>query len=230
MRLHRAVPTAVLVLLLTAGVAAADGGHGQERSRAPFTGVHGFGDFLLGQWWARVLAIPAPENPLSDPDAAPICLRLGPHDTVLAPVVENKPVTCTMSVDTKLFLALPGAECSSNEPPPSFAATAPEQRDCATGFAFAPGLLTYINLSLDDGPPQNVLDPRFRDVSPQFRTVFPQTPIDDATPGPATFVAAGYDATFARPLRPGRHTVDVEVGITDSEPVEVSIVLDVVSR
>ncbi len=230
MRLRRAVPTAVLVLLCTAGVATAHGDHGQGHGRAPFAGVHGFGDFLLGQWWARVLAIPAAENPLGDPDAAPICLRLGPHDSVLAPVVENEPATCTMPVDTKLFLTLPGADCSSNEPPPFFAATAPEQRDCAEGLAFGPSVVTYINLSLDGGPPQNVLDPRFRNVSPQFRTVYPQTPINDATPGPATFVAAGYDATLGRPLRPGRHTIDAEVGIADSAPVEVSIVLDVVRR
>jgi hypothetical protein len=73
-----------------------------------------------------------------------------------------------------------------------------------------------------------VLDERFFLVSPQMSAVFDAVdPVFDATPGPTTFVAAGYAAT-PRHLRPGRHVIAGEVVFTDGTPtVHYTVTLDV---
>jgi hypothetical protein len=65
-------------------------------------------------------------------------------------------------------------------------------------------------------------------VSPQLSSVFDTAdPVFGATPGPTTFVAAGYAAT-PRHLRRGRHVIAGEVVLTDGNPpVTYTITLNV---
>jgi hypothetical protein len=211
--LGRAVPAALAVLLsVTVTAAAGDA----DRERADFKPVHRLAGStagtLLGQWWALSLAIPAPQHP-NNPANPALCQQLGRRGKVLAVDSAAPRPTCTMRANQKLFIPASGSECSDAEPVDGgfYGATEAEQRACAIGWAVDPAFVTAITLSLDGGPPVSIRDERFLVVSPQFDTVFPQDPIFDATPGPATFVAANYAATPRRDLRPGRHEITLEV-------------------
>jgi hypothetical protein len=77
-----------------------------------------------------------------------------------------------------------------------------------------PGILA-IRLSLDDGEPQDIYSERFELITPQGETVFPEGAIPGATPGPATFVGGAWSATLRHKLRPGQHTITLEVEFVD---------------
>jgi hypothetical protein len=231
MRLRRAVPLAASLLLLTGAPAAANGQGHHSGGRSDFVPVHRLagatGGELSGEWWARVLAIPAAQNPLTDTGNAQ-CFSLGSRGKVLAPAFAGGTATCTLRAGGRLFLQLSSAECSSAEPPPFRFTTEEEQRGCAVGFAFSDTFVTAIRLSLDGRAPLDVHKERFEVVSPQMRTVFPEGPIFDADPGPATFVAAGYVAKLRHRLRPGRHVITDEVTLPDDSVLTATIVVDVV--
>src|SRR4051812_11294919 len=67
MRLLRAVPLALVLVLCSGAVGAAHDANGHGR-RADFVPVHRLGGArgseLIGQWWARVIEIPNAQNPL----------------------------------------------------------------------------------------------------------------------------------------------------------------------
>jgi hypothetical protein len=222
MRLLRAVSlTLVLVLVLCCGaVAAAHDGNGHG-GRADFVPVHRLGGAsgseLIGQWWARVIEIPNAQNPLGAGTAA-VCLDLGRRGHVVAPVgTAEQDATCTVRAGEDVYLQLTSADCSSNEPDPFHGTTEAEQRTCAINWAMTAPVSTY-TLSLDGGPAVNVLDERFFLVSPQMSAVFAPDAVFDATPGPTTFVAAGYAATPRRRLRPGQHVIAGDIVFTDGTP------------
>ena len=103
----------------------------------------------------------------------------------------------------KVLVPLPGASCSDAEPPPFFGESAAEQRACA--LALIRQEVLELTVSVDGGPPQNVLRHRFLTISDQFDVVSqPGNPFG-ATPGPTTLVAAGYLGVL-RGLPPGHHT------------------------
>jgi hypothetical protein len=229
MRLRLAVAAALLLVLCSAAVASADA---TGRGKADFVPVHRLGGTsgakLIGQWWARVIAIPNAQNPLGAGTAA-LCLDLGRHGHVVAPVgTAQQDATCTVRAGEKVYLQLASADCSSNEPDPFHGDTEAEQRTCAIRWATT-GPVSAYTLSLDGGAAVNVLDERFFLVSPQLRSVFDATdPVFGATPGPTTFVAAGYAAT-PRHLRPGQHVIAGHVVLSDgSPPVTFTITLNVV--
>jgi hypothetical protein len=86
---------------------------------------------------------------------------------------------------------------------PFFAETAPEQRACA--LRFVRDGVNEIMVSVDGGPPQDVLDDRFLSVTDQFSVVSqPGNPFG-AEPGPTTLAAAGYEAVL-RGIPPGPHS------------------------
>jgi hypothetical protein len=231
--LRRAVATALAVASCSCVVAAGSAGADHDPGRADFVPVHRLagstGGELLRDWWAALLAIPAAQSPL-DPATEPLCLTLGRRGKVLAIAGAAPVATCTMRAGMRLFIPVSGAECSSAEPPPFNGATEAEQRACATGLAFSDDFVSAIRLSLDGGPVIDIHSERFQLVSPQGSVVFPEGPIFDATPGPATFVAAMYGATLKRKLRPGQHTIRVDVVLPDGSTLPLSIVLNVVKR
>ena len=111
--------------------------------------------------------------------------------------------TCTVKPGTKVLVPLPGASCSDAEPPPFFAETAAGQRACA--LASVRQDVLQVMVSVDGGPPQNVLSDRFLIITDQFGVLSqPGNPFG-ARPGPTTVVAVGYVGVL-RGLPPGRHT------------------------
>jgi len=110
---------------------------------------------------------------------------------------------CTVKPGTQVLVGLPGATCSDAEEPPFYAATAAEQRACALDFVRQG--INEIMVSVDGGPPQDLLNDRFLSVTDQFRVVSqPGNPFG-ATPGPTTLAAAGYEAVL-RGMPPGPHS------------------------
>lgn len=228
MRLLRVVGVAVLLLLGAGPAASANPGGGD---RGGFVPVHQLGGAsggeLIGQWWARVLAIPAAQNPIETPDAAAVCMRLGRAGQVLAEVSGLPQTTCTMRVGMTLLIPVDLAECSTAEPDPFHGVTEAQQRTCAVGWLSQDGVRS-INLSLDGGPAIDIHQPAFVEVSPQTHTVFPSDPIFGAEPGPATFVGTAYAATTRHKLHQGRHTIDASVVLAEGDPVTFSIIVNVV--
>ena len=210
--------TIALIPLLIAPAAGADHDRHPPKHKGDFQPVHRLagstGGELLRDWWETVLAIPAAQNPIvaGNPE---LCFGIGRRDKVATFASVNETATCTIKAGQPLFLTTFGAECSSAEPPPFFGATEEEQRQCVLDFLADPAILS-IRVSLDGGPPQEVHDERFQVISPQGEAVFPEGPIFDATPGPATFVAGDWPVTPRKRLRPGVHTIDIRIELADA--------------
>ena len=193
MRYHRSaallVSLAALAVLVPAAQAHPPGGAGGGKV-APFA----YG----GGVTADDVAI-ASFTPSYTGEPVPACRLLGRGKVLFA----LPGSTCTVKAGVQVLVPLPGVSCSDAEPPPFFGSTEAEQRRCA--FAIVREQVLEVTVSVDGGPPQNVLSNRFLTVSDQFGVVSqPGNPFG-ATPGPTTLVAVGYLGVL-RGLRPGRHT------------------------
>jgi hypothetical protein len=223
---RRAVLLALTLAVSATPVAAADGPRDRHGGITPATHVKGAtGGELLGDLVAQLLALPASANPLSSP--TDLCLRVGRHGRVLAPIGGSPEVECTVEVGTPVFITGPWANCSSAEPPPFFGATEAEQRACAIREVGLGRTFDRLEVRLDDRRPVDILNDRFFLVSPQEETVFPANPAFEARPGPATFVVAGY-AVLIRKLRVGTHTVVFRFSLGGAETDMFSVTLHVV--
>jgi hypothetical protein len=155
-------------------------------------------------------------------EPVPACRLLGGGKVLFAQPAS----TCTVKPGTKVLVPLPGASCSDAEPPPVFGATAAEQRACA--LASVREDVVRVTVSVDGGPPQNVVSDRFLTITDQFGVVSqPGNPFG-ATPGPTTVVAAGYLGVL-RGLPPGRHMFVVS-GFAFGGPFTGTWTVDVVPR
>jgi hypothetical protein len=215
-----AVPavTIALIGLVIAPPAVADKEH-HAHEKADFKPVHRLagstGGELLREWFEVVLEIPAATHPFI-PGNPEVCFDIGQRGKVTTYASPpGEAATCTIKAGQRLFLPRSVAECSSAEPEPGFGATEEEQRACVEEFLADPNRLA-INLSLDGGPPQDVLDDRFLVITPQGSVVFPEDAFFGATPGPATFVGGGWVATTRKRLRPGTHTINIETVLADA--------------
>jgi hypothetical protein len=212
------VITIALAGLMVAPVVAADDRDGDRHGhKGDFVPVHRLagstGGELLREWWETVLPIPAATNPIT-PGAPELCFNIGRRGKVATFATVNETATCTIKAGQRLFVPGIPVECSSAEPPPFFGATEEEQRACVEDFMAGPTVVA-IRLSLDGGEPQDVRNERFEVITPQGETVFPEDPIFDATPGPATFVGGDWSSTLRRKLRPGQHTIAIEIQLVD---------------
>ena len=153
-------------------------------------------------------------------EPAPAC-RLFGNGKVLFAQPGN---TCTVKPGTKVLVPLPGASCSDAEPPPYFAETAAGQRTCA--LAIVRNDVDRVTVSVDGGPPQNVLSDRFLTITDQFGVISqPGNPFG-ARPGPTTVVVAGYLGVL-RGLPPGDHSF-VSSGFAFGGPFTLSWTVNVV--
>jgi hypothetical protein len=215
MRVVSRIVVAVLSLMMFATpVAVADerkGGDDRRPSVVPAGQVAGVtGGRLLGDWFVQNLSRPADASPFGG--TANLCLDLGRRGKVLSPAggIQDATglieMTCTVKVGRPVVLVMTSADCSTAEAPPFFAATARKQRACAVGALNSLDIRS-INVSVDGGRAVDIHQPRFFEVSPQRRVVFPANPVFGATPGPATFVAAAWMAEI-RGMKRGNHTVN----------------------
>jgi hypothetical protein len=186
--LRLTVLATIAVALCTVPVAAA---HARQLDPggavvAPATGK------LLGDAWARGLSAPSP-----DPYAG-TCAPVGRGGTVVVGVLDDDgTATCTVSQGTSV-LVFWGFFCSD-----VFEGVSGEeaQRECAIA---GDQTVQEINVTDDDGATVAIRNPRFEVLSSQ-RTV----QLGDGS-GPITLVAHGW-AALIRNLRPGQHTIEVEV-------------------
>jgi hypothetical protein len=206
---------AVLALMLCVSpLAAADqekGGHNDRPKIVPVTRIHGnTGGELVRDWYAQNLALPADRAPFTG--KADLCLNLGRHGRVLSPAGgivnddNNIVMRCTVEVGRPVLLVATSADCSSAEADPFRGITERQQRKCVLNVLNNLIDVTSIAVSIDGAKPVDIHRSKFFAVSPQGRVVFPPNPVFEATPGPATFVAAAWIAEI-RGMRPGHHVL-----------------------
>ena len=218
--LRRTVLSAFAVALCAASAASANGPNHDARDAvvAPARGGGLTGGELLGEAWVQTLMLHGADHP---PNGR--CLALA-RDVIAAVGGDAGPPTCTATQRTRL-LVFSGSFCANVEPP-SFPQTAAEQLACALDFDRG---FQEINVAVDGAEPINIVRRRFEVISPQRRVQLPADNFFGLPAGPATFTAHAY-AAVVRKLRPGRHTVTVEIVNPDfGDPFTyTAAVLDVV--
>jgi len=217
--LRFAVLAVVAVALCAAPVAVAHPPH--KGGGAVVTPVHKVagltGGELLGEAWAQILSYPADTFSGS-------CIPLGRNEKVVSP--EPSPeftASCTVKRGTSLFFWF-GTECSNVEEPPFFGADETEQRACALAADLE--FVEAATITVDDGEPVDILNSRFELFSPQRTVELPPDNVLGVDPQIATFTAHGWGA-LVRKLRPGQHTIAVEV-TTAEEVTTFTVTVNVV--
>jgi hypothetical protein len=160
-----------------------------------------------------LLELPAAENPLAK--AGESCFPTPARHRREVLIVWTRPegqapAECTVRPGTPVILFGGWVFCDEVEPPPFLAVGEEAQRECAV--AGVQTLLEFkaILVTVDDRTPVNIGRERFLAVSPQGTAQLPEDNILGVAPRTTTFVTAGYVAML-RPLRPGKHTITVEV-------------------
>jgi hypothetical protein len=205
--LRRAVLAVVAVALCAAPVAVAHHPKGGGAVVAPAHKAAGLtGDELLGEAWVQLLSHPADAFSGS-------CLPVGHKGRVVAPQPgPDFESSCTVKQGTRVFFFI-GSDCSNVEEDPFFGEDEAEQAACAIA---ADEFFVDISITVDDGDPVDIRNPRFELLSPQRTVELAEDNFLGVDAGPATFVAHGWGA-LVKKLRPGEHTITVVV--TDAEGV-----------
>jgi hypothetical protein len=203
--LRLAVLAAVAVALCAAPLAVAHHPKGRGAVVAPAHNVAGLtGGELMGEAWVRLLSHPAGTFSGS-------CFPVDPKGKVVVPDPgPDFTSTCTVKQGTRVFFFV-GAECSNVEEPPFFAVGEAAQAACAIA---ADEIFLEISITVDGGEPVDILNPRFELLSPQRTVEIAENNFLGVPASPANFVAHGWGA-FVKKLRPGAHTITLEV--TDTE-------------
>ena len=129
--------------------------------------------------------------------------------------------TCTATPQTRLFVFF-GTACFNVEP--GVGETEEEQLACAVASDQA---IHELNVTVD-GETINLVSERFELVSPQVNVELPPGNVFDVPAQTATFTAHAWGAVI-RKLRPGQHTVAMEVVAPDfGETFTLTVVLNVV--
>jgi hypothetical protein len=171
------------------------------------------GGQLIGEETRLLLEIPAAENPLSPEGVGESCFPAGRKGKVLIVWTrpeDQMPAECTVKPGTPVFLFGGWVFCDEVEPPPFFAVGEEAQRQCALEGLHTLLEFDAILVTVDGGTPIDIGSERFIAVSPQGTAQLPEGNILGVAPQETTFVTAAYVAML-RPLRPGEHTITVEV-------------------
>jgi hypothetical protein len=202
---------AVLIGGLCAPAAAQASPRGNDAVVAPARGAGMTGGQLLGEAWAQSNYTNAP-NPFNGS-----CESLA-RDVLVAHFDDNLSARCQATQRTRLFLFF-GTACFNVEE--NVGDTEEAQLACAVGSDRS---IHELNVTVD-GATTALVNPRFELFSPQ-RTV--QLPEDNVFGVPeVSFTAHGWGAVVRR-LRPGVHTVTMELVAPDwGEPATFTVVVDV---
>jgi hypothetical protein len=176
------------------------------------------GGQLIGAETKLLLELPVPENPQVGNGES--CFPTGHRGKVLIVWTrpESQPAMCTVKPGTSVFLTGGFVFCDPLEAPPFFAVGEKAQRKCAveqllTNPVFA--AVDAILVTVDGRRPVDIKRKRFLAISPQGTAQLPEDNIlsteeNPVPPQETTFVTAAYVAML-RPLRPGEHTITVEI-------------------
>jgi hypothetical protein len=213
--LRRTVLATLAIALCAAPVADAHPHKGGHAVVAPARGGGLTGGELLGQVWARNLALPASNDPFSGR-----CIPVARN--VIAPHPDATGIArCTATPRTRLFVFFGSYETNLDPPFPTT-----EEEQLAAAVAQDRALAEKINVTVDEGRTVNLLKRRFELFSPQ-RTV--QLPADNGYGVPArtiTLTAHAWGAVI-RHLRPGQHRVTFEV-VYSGDRFTLTVILNVV--
>ena len=210
--LHHFVLAAVAVTLSVTPVAGAHGHHADGRGAvvAPAKAK------WLNEFWVQLYSLPVSENPFAG--------NGNPCMTVGHKVITDLGGQCTIDQGTALMVGL-GTVWSNVEDP--FPETEAEQR--AISLDIDEASLREIHVIVDGGTPVDIRMPRF-EVFPRQRTVeLPADNILGVSAQTATFTGHSWSAVV-RKLRPGQHTIIVDVVFADGEQVSFPHVITVVPR
>ena len=165
---------------------------------------------LLGEETRLLLELPAAVNPLAG--AGESCFAAGRVLIVWTRVAGQPPADCVVKPGTPVFLFGGWVFCDEVEAPPFFAIGEEAQQACALeGLRTLPEVqFDAILVTVDGGTPVDIGVDRFLAVSPQGTAQLPAGNIFGIAPRETTFATAGYVAML-RPLRPGEHTITVEI-------------------
>jgi hypothetical protein len=216
--LRRTVLATFAVVLCAVPAAYAHDRDGNGAVVAPARGGGLTGGELLGESWATGLVLPEGENPFRG-----TCLTLA-RNVQHPSIGEDGTATCTVTQRTRLFVYF-GSTCSNVEPAPFFGETEEEQLACAVA---ADRGFEQLNVTVDKRDKIKLLRRRFELFSPQRTIELPPNNVFGIPPRTATFTAHGWGAVI-RNLRPGHHTVTLEVANPDyGDPFSVTTNLNVV--
>jgi hypothetical protein len=152
------------------------------------------GGLLLRDWWRGALSVPdGPVHPFTPKGCV-----------VRGRIALSYGGECTVPKGTQVFAVALSTECSNVEDPPFHAETPEEARACGL---LGDQILTEATLTLDGGPPVNLLDGRFGVFMPWSQVVIPENPIFGGTPGEIMrYGGHGYVA-LVRSLSVGTHSL-----------------------
>ena len=215
----------VMLAIVGASAQAAEARHGEL---VPTSGrLAGLtGGQLLGEELRQLFELPLGENPFLG--AGDSCFATGNRKKVL--IVWTRPVaaTCTVKPGTPIFFFTYFTDCSNTEPPPFFGGeTEAGQRQCALDLLRETGVFDAILVSIDERPPVNIYSDRYLAISPQMTADLPGPNVLGVPGGETTFVAAAWVAMI-RPLRPGTHTIRVEIVAPDGTSSVSQVIVKVV--
>jgi hypothetical protein len=137
--------------------------------------------------------------------------------------VGNGATVCTTNYGEPV-VAFFFSACDPLEAPPFFGETAQQQRHCAKKDLRS---LTTFRLSVDGGTAVNLLQPRFKYVTPQVSVRLPRHNIFGVPAQRTTYVGTGYQA-FIQNLSCGRHTIRYVIGFDGGTPNSAIVTVRVV--
>jgi hypothetical protein len=213
--LRRTVLAALAVALCAAPAAAAHPHHDHGHATiSPARGGGLTGGELQAEAWARGL------SGSNDPFQG-TCTTLA-RNVLQAHGGDDGTARCNATRDSRLFIGF-GSFCSDLE---DGVETEQEQLACAATVSHES--LKELNVTVDNRDTINIVRPRFELFSPQRTIALPADNFFDVPAGtPLTFTAHGW-AVVVHSLRPGRHTVTLEVVHPDNSRVLfITVFLDV---
>lgn len=207
--LCRSVLTASAVALFAVPIAAADGSHehGRDAVVVPVHRVAGMpvGELVGGNW---VEDYEAHAGDTSSPDP---CATEGRRHKALIMGPTGETNTCSVDRSTQLVVFGLGNACSDVEEAPYFGADEAAQRRCAMEGVEN---VKEIRVGVDGRRPVDIRRARFEVVTPQMTAELPEDNIFGIPARTATLVAYQWMAQVRR-LRPGQHTIAVDVVTTE---------------
>jgi hypothetical protein len=201
-----AAPTALARPADMPPAAAADVSHGHGRHAAVMP-VHKIAGApageVMGQQWVEFYA----DGPPPDP-----CVLVGHRRTALTIGHTGETNTCNVDRRTQLVVFGPSNACSDVEEDPYFGEDEAAQRLCAADGDYE--FVQDIQVSVDGQPPVQIRRPRFEIFTPQMTAELPEDNFLGIPAQTAHLVGHQWVAQV-RKLRPGQHTITVDVVTTE---------------
>jgi hypothetical protein len=193
----------LVAALLLSAPSVADAHHAQRHARPVIAPAHRGGELLADAW------TPAYEDAEGQDPFAGRCITLA-HNVIAPHPGADDIATCTAPRHTRL-LVFWGSACSTVDTDSCVGETHAQQLAAAVA---ADRAIKAENVTVDGGRTVDLVRRRFELFSPQRTVELPPGNIFGVDPQTATFSAHAWGAEIRR-LRPGHHTVTVEIVVPE---------------